>query len=406
MNRNLCLLAILLLPLISFTQTEPSKFSYTFTGYVRAEALFDTRQIVEAREGYLLFYPKRQVFDAEGNDINDQPSFNQYAMTTRLGVKVKGVDILGAKSMALVEGDFTGASNSENNSLRLRHAYITLQWKTSRLLVGQYWHPMDVPEMIPSVLALNTGAPFHSFSRQPQIRFDQKLGDFNLVAVAASQRDYVNRGPAGNSTEYLRNSAIPNFHGQLQYKPGKLLIGAGVDYKRLKPRLITDKGFKSNESLDCISWTGFLKTEFSGFTLKAQYVLNNALNDHLMMGGFGVTGIDTLTDRRDYTTLPYHSVWCNLSYTKGRWQPSIFAGYTGKTNDDTKFAGDIYARDADVNYVYRISPSLTFIQNNFSFVAEFEYTVAEWNEEGSPLTLVKNRNIGVLRTNLAVIYSF
>ncbi len=400
------MVALLLLPIFSFSQNEPSKFAYTFSGYVRGEALFDTRQIVEAREGYLLFYPKRPVFDPDGNDVNAQPSFNQYAMTTRLSVKVKGVDLLGARSMAFVEGDFTGASNAENNSLRLRHAYMALEWKTSRLLVGQYWHPLDVPEMIPSVLALNTGAPFHSFSRQPQIRFDQKFGNFNAVAVAASQRDYINRGPAGNSTEYLRNSAIPNFNGQIQYKPGKTLVGVGTDYKRLKPRLTTEKGYKSNESVDCLSWFGFLKTEFSGFTLKTQYVLNNALNDHLMMGGFGVTGIDSLTDRREYSILPYHSVWCNLSYTKGKWQPSVFAGYTGKTSGEPRFVGDVYARDPEINHVYRIAPMLTFIQNNFSFVVEFEYTVAQWNEEGSPLTLVKNSNTGVLRTDIAVVYSF
>ena len=123
------MVALLLLPLFSFSQNEPSKFAYTFSGYVRGEALFDTRQIVEAREGYLLFYPKRPVFDPDGNDVNAQPSFNQYAMTTRLSVKVKGVDLLGARSMAFVEGDFTGASNAENNSLRLRHAYMALNGK-------------------------------------------------------------------------------------------------------------------------------------------------------------------------------------------------------------------------------------------------------------------------------------
>lgn len=400
------LVLILLMPFFSFSQQEPSPYKLNFAGFVRTDALFDSRQSVEAREGYLLFYPKKPVFDAEGNDINAQPAFNQYAMTTRLSVKVNGPDVLGAKAFAFVESDFTGASNAENNSLRLRHAYISMQWQNTRLIMGQYWHPQDVPEMIPSVFGLNTGAPFHSFSRQPQVRVDHKIGKINLVGVVSSQRDYVNKGPAGNSYEYSRNSAIPNLHGQVQLKDGIFFAGAGVDYKRLRPRAVTDSGFRSNENVDCLSYTGFIKAEVSGFSMKAQYVLNRALNDHLMMGGFGVTEIDTLTDQREYSPLSYHSAWFNLNYTKGKWQPSLFAGYTSKITGEDEFAGPVYARDADIDYVYRIAPMITFVQNKFNFMFELEYTVARWQMDDTQLVLMKNRDTGVLRVGVGASYSF
>jgi hypothetical protein len=393
------------LPFVTIAQ-EQGQYKFTFAGFVRADALFDTRQTVEAREGYLLFYPRKPLFDSEGKDINALPAFNQYSMTTRLSAKVNGPDLLGAKAFAFVESDFTGASNAENNSLRLRHAYMSLQWKNTRLIMGQYWHPQDIPEMIPNVLGLNTGAPFHSFSRQPQIRVDQKLGKLNLVGVVASQRDYVNKGPVGNSYEYMRNSAVPNLHSQIQFKASKLFAGAGIDYKRLKPRMVTDSGFISNELVNCFSYTGFLKADISNFTVKAQYTLNRALNDHLMMGGFGVTTTDTLTDRREYAPLTYHSVWLNINYVKGNWQPSLFAGYTSNITDDEKFTGPVYARDADIEYVYRIAPMLTFIQNKFNFIVELEYTVAKWQMDETSLMLMKNRDTGVLRAGIGAIYSF
>lgn len=392
--------------MLCMSQDPENPYKFSLSGYVRADAIFDSRQAVEAREGYLMFYPKKPVFDKEGNDINAQPSFNQYAMTTRLTGKITGPDILGSKAFALIESDFTGASNAENNSLRLRHAYISMQWKTTRLIMGQYWHPQDVPEMIPNVLALNTGAPFHSFSRQPQVRVDQKLGKFNLVAVAASQRDYVNNGPAGNSPAYLRNSVIPNLHAQLHYKLEKVFLGASVDYKMLTPRLVTDSSYISNESVNCLSYSVFGSLKINSLTLKSQYTMNRALNDHLMMGGFAVTGIDAATGRYEYMPLSCHSAWINLTYNRAKWQPSLFAGYTSNATDEKKLAGAIYARDPDIDYVYRIAPMLTFTEKKFSFHGELEYTVAAYHYDETSLILLKSKETGLVRVNIAAVYSF
>lgn len=374
---------------------------------MRADAMFDSRQSVEAREGYLMFYAKKPLFDAEGNDINSKPSFNQYAMTSRVAARVEGPVLFGAKTFALIESDFTGASNTENNSLRLRHAYMNFQWKKTRLLIGQYWHPLDLPEMIPYVMGLNTGAPFHSFSRNPQVRIEYKTGAVKLIAVAASQRDFVTAGPQGNSYEYLRNSIIPNLHAQIQYAKDDVLAGAGVDFKKLTPRLKTDSNLVSNESLNCLSYTLFVKKALAGITVKAQYTLNRALNDHLMMGGFGVTGIDSTTDRRTYAAFTNQAVWLNLQYTAGqKWQPSLFLGYTYHNTPEGKFTGPVYARDFEIDYVYRIAPMMTFIHRNFMFFTELEYTAAAWELDARSLILSKSKETGVLRVSAGAAYYF
>ena len=142
-NRYFFLILFLLIRSLALFAQEtqksvtPDKPQLTLTGFVKADAIFDSRQIVEAREGFLLLYPKNHVYDLFGHDLNSQGSFNQYAMTTRLTLKITGPDVLGAKAFALIESDFTGASNSENNSLRLRHAYFKLSWPAVSLLAGQ-----------------------------------------------------------------------------------------------------------------------------------------------------------------------------------------------------------------------------------------------------------------------------
>ncbi len=384
--------------------TNPYKLSVT--GFVRADAIFDSRQVVEAREGFLLFYPKKPLPDPNGKDINAKPTFNQYAMTTRLTAKATGPDVLGAKVLALIEGDFTGASNSENNSLRLRHAYISLQWAKTRLLLGQFWHPLDVPEMIPNVLSLNTGAPFHSFSRQPQIRIDYKVGQFNFVAVAASQRDYVNTGPQGNTSIYIRNSVVPNLHGQVQYVKGNLFSGLVVDYKMLIPRLVTDSLYVADENLNCLSYSCFLSYRNEKVALKAQYTHGQALNDHLMMGGFGVTSTDQVTNQREYSPLNYHAIWLNAEYIFDNWKPSLLLGYTKNIGSEKVFSGPVYARDADIDYVYRIAPMITYQTGKFSLIGEVEYTVAAYGTNNEYYKVLNSSETGNVRVGLGVVYSF
>ncbi|MFH1121348.1 MAG: hypothetical protein V1775_16135 [Bacteroidota bacterium] len=407
------LLQLLLFPSLFFgflnriqAQETTNPYKLSISGFVRADAIFDSRQVVEAREGFLLFYPKKPLYDVNGEDINARPTLNQYAMTTRLTAKATGPDVFGAKVMALIESDFTGASNSENNSFRLRHATITLQWTKTRLLIGQYWHPFDLPEMLPNVLSLNTGAPFHSFSRQPQIRLDRKAGKFNFVLAASSQRDYVNNGPKENSSIYIRNSIVPNLHGQVHFNNENLFAGLAVDYKMLTPRIATDSLYVADESLNCLSWSGFVNYNTGKLSVKGQYTYGQALNDHLMMGGFGVTFTDSLSNQREYSPLNYHFAWLNAALTTGKWQPSLFLGFTKNCGSAEKINGPVYARDADIGYVYRIAPMITYVTGKFSVIAETEYTAAAYGRNDANFRVADSKETGNIRIGLGVVYSF
>jgi hypothetical protein len=386
--------------------TSADKPSLTWSGFVKAEGMYDTRQVVEAREGYLLLYPKKASLDKNGQDINAQSSFNQYAMMARLTLKATGPDVLGAKVSALIEGDFTGASNSENNSFRLRHAYLKLKWTHTGIIAGQYWHPINIPEMIPNVLALNTGAPFHPFSRQPQIRLDYSRGKFNMMVAVLSQRDYMNNGPSGASSVYLRNSTIPNLHTQLQYVSGNIFAGAGFDYKHIHPRLVTDSLYVTDAAVNCLSYTAFAMAKTKPLVIKMQFIYGQGLNDHLVMGGYGVTKTDPLTNEQTYSPLNYLSGWVNLQTTGKMWQGSLFAGYTKGFGSKDKIAGPVYARDADIEYVYRLAPMISYINGKLLIAAECEFTAAAYGKVDSNCKVYDSKPVSNTRISLSIGYYF
>lgn len=68
---TLALLAFFPTAMASGNQKDDStKIKLDFHGFVSTQLFADSRQIVESREHMLSLYPKKRVFDADGNDIN------------------------------------------------------------------------------------------------------------------------------------------------------------------------------------------------------------------------------------------------------------------------------------------------------------------------------------------------
>jgi len=400
-NKYWCL--ILLLPLVTFSQGK-EKIKLEFSGFVKADYIFDSRQNVEAREGFYIAYPKPIELDANGVDINAHPSANQYAMTTRLGVKAKGPQILNAKTMAYIESDFTGPSNSTNNALRLRHAYIRLDWESTSFLMGQYWHPLDVPEMLPLVLSLNTGAPMHAFSRGPQIRISQKTGPIKWIAVAYSQRDYVSNGPEGRSSVYLRNSLIPDLSLQAHYSHKYFFTGAGINYKQLHFRSYTLDNKLLSDKLSSLSALAFIKYENKKWDIRLQTIWGENLYDHLMLGGVAVSGVDSINSIIQYTNLSAFSAWGTVYYKFNRLKIGVFGGYISTLGSKDMISGPVYSRGFNMKYVYRISPQWSYKIKNLIIANEWEYTIAAYGTPNSYGIVSDANSVSNLRFTFSLIY--
>lgn len=399
---------ILVLPLTMTTRVEasdPEPMGIKFTGFVKTDVIYDTRQTEAIREGHFLLYPLNESRDAEGNDVNAAASLNILAIQTRLTGNISGPAAFGAKTSGLIEGAFFGNSNSDINGFRLRHAFLNLKWSKSSLLIGQFWHPMFVTDVFPGTISFNTGAPFQPFSRNPQLRYTMTVHSLNLIAAAISQRDFTSNGPGSGSSMYLRNAAVPNMHLQLQFKSAKAVLGLGGDWKMLKPRLVTEKQFKTSETVSSLSFLGYAKFVMGKWTWKMEGVTGQNLTDHLMLGGYAVESTDAVTGIETYIPTGVQSVWTDISFA-GKISAGCFAGYTVNKGVDGKIKGKTYGRGDNIDNIFRIAPRLVVSCEKTQLATELEYTTAAYGTPDGKGRVGNTTTVANVRLLLAVYYHF
>ncbi len=399
------LILFLTLPLTA--QQEKSGFGISFSGFVKTDIMYDTRQTIAIREGHFLLYPAPELMDKSNSDINAKSNFNILSIQSRLTGKITAPDAFGAKTSGQIEGEFFGTTDGDINGFRLRHAFVKLDWANSSLLVGQTWHPMFVLEMFPGVVSFNTGVPFQPFSRNPQIRFTQSFDNFKLIAAAITQRDFQSNGPGGFSSNYLRNSVIPNLHAQIQYANNGNLAGVGVDYKKITPRIVTTKNYKTDASISSFSALGFVKLNLDPVTVKAQGIYGQNIPDLMQIGGYAVKSTNAITGVEEYTSLSNFTVWGEISTGK-QTEYGLFFGYSKALGASDNITGAYYGRATDIENIFRVSPRVQFNSEKTRISTELEYTSAGY---GTPNNLNKGKienlkTVSNVRLLLAFFYFF
>ncbi len=418
-------------------EKKPPMFGITFSGFVKTDIFFDSRQTVSAREGHFLLFPENEKLDAEGADINAKASYNFLSIQTRVAGSISGPDALGAKTSAYIEAEFFGNINPNINTFRLRHAWIKLAWPKAELLTGQWWHPMFVPECSPGTVSFNTGAPFVVFSRNPQIKFTRSFGKIKIMATLLSQVDFVSDGPDGPNAKYLRNSVLPESNLTIQFaiknaaKGTEFLIGAGINYQLLTPRLstvvtlkeaydevdtVTNKiahhdaitaTYKTNSTSSAMAYNLYTKIQLQKLTFKlgAEYGGNN--NAYNMLGGYAVKSVmDATKNMVDYANIRSFAAWVDIQTNGKRWQPGLFAGYGKNLGAEQDIKGPLYARGSNIDYAYRVSPRLVFNVQKLRLAAEVEYTAAAYGKTNGEGTVYDAKEIGNLRFLIGVYYFF
>jgi hypothetical protein len=394
--KNLFLYTVLIVILFTSSKlyaqnddTDKSNFGISWSGFVKNDFFLDTRQTVSVREGHFLLYPSNVFLDNNKEDINAQGSINFLSIQSRLTGKITGPDALGAKTSGMIEGAFFGHTNSDINGFRLRHAFVKLDWSSTQLLFGQYWHMMFVPECFPGTISFNTGVPFQYFTRNPQIRITQKLGDkIKLSVAAATQRDFAS--PGGYTK--LSNTMTPDIQGQLQFNSNdKIIIGITGGYKKMLPRLVTEQGYKAQNGLGGFTSNAFVKIKTEPVTFKLQGIFAQNAFDGLMIGGYAIKEITDVTkDYREYTPINTLSIWTDIHSNGTKLQTGIFAGFSknmgsfDEINDvifnSANFLYAEYLRGYNIDYVYRVSPRIIYNAGKLRLAAEVEHTVAAYAE--------------------------
>lgn len=372
--KRIILFSVVLLAAMSIC-AQKKNFSYKFYGQIRTDLFYNSRANEETVDGLFYMYPKDIKEDADGKDLNATPNGSFYVLYTRLGVDMAGPMLGKAKTSAKIEVDFRG-SGTNFSMIRVRQAYVNLDWDKSALLLGQTWHPL-FGDVSPQVLNLATGAPFQPFSRAPMIRYQYKLSDIRFTAAAIWQSQYLSAGPVGKSQAYIKNSCIPEFYVGADYKPNGWIAGIGVELLSLKPRTesaVDGKTYKVGERLTSLSYEAHLKYANRDWMVAAKTLLASNLTQVSMLGGYGITKIDRRTGKQEYTPMRHSSTWLNVVYGQ-KWKPGIFAGYI--KNLGTKKAlvsNTLYGTGTNVDQLVTGGAELTYNLPHWKFGAEYMFS--------------------------------
>ncbi|MBR3724920.1 MAG: hypothetical protein IKN11_05970, partial [Bacteroidales bacterium] len=291
-------------------------------------------------------------------------------------------------------------TNATIDNLRLRHAYITLRWRRwvvddlyrtpHMLIMGQYWYPMVIHEIMPMTNPLNMGAPFHCYARQPQVRYSYNVGRWEAVAVACWQLDNMSQGLlSGNpqsSTLFARHSLLPELNAQLRYQTKHLFLGAAANLKSIQPVVPDPKGTLHSS----LSWSLFGKAALGPVTIKAQTLLNNSLYEGCSLGGYLMLADGSFRDWH------FNTAWLDIEGNQGHWRPGLFMGYAQNLDFGNTDYTHCFGRGHDLAYLWRVQPRLTYTTlKGLSLVGEAEYTYAGYNQP-----------VGNLRLSLSAVYAF
>ncbi|MDQ1771787.1 hypothetical protein GQR60_15215 [Labilibaculum sp. A4] len=410
--KKIYLLIIGLLPLVGMAQ-KADEVKVKLSGFVTAEAIFDSRKTVNTREGDVILYPAAKSFDANGADLNDRSELFMTTIHSRLNVGVTGFEAFGAKGSATIQGDFVGTSNDKIGLFRLRHAFVKLDWGKDELLVGKTWHPMFVTSCYPDVLHWGGGLPFNVLGRAPQFRYTRKLGDRGYAFIAAlSEMDFKSNGPDGADVKYVQQASIPEFSAQVKYDFAKgFTLGATAGYKFLKPMVVNSAGLKTDEMLSSYQMNAWMTVKTDKLVWNLQTIYGQNMYNFVMIGGYGVKGVKANGDY-EYTNVKTSSIWSDLHTRTGNVRYGLFAGYTKNLGADDNLAMNgssfvgLYSRGSNIDYIYQFGPRVEFHSGSFMIGTQALYTAAAYGTTQINGKVADSKEVGSTRVSVHFKYSF
>ena len=411
------IISLLLATSIS-AQDNSDKIKLKPYGFVRNYVSYDSRQCLNLMGETFNIMPLDEALNEDKTeDLNAVDELSFVAFTTRLGVDISGQKIGKADALAKVEADFCGFGTN-NTLFRIRQAYVSLRWERATLTCGQTWHPMVI-QVMPSISGLASGSPFAPFNRSPQLNFSIDVGKgWNFTAAALYQFPNTSVGPIdpnGTSYEYSRWSKIPELYASWKHVGSHFTIGAGVDILSIMPRkesiaLRDDTQVKvtANDRVTGVSSEIFADYKCGKFNLKGKVIYGENTSHLTMISGYGATSYNPNTGSYEYAPIRTVSSWLNATYGS-KVKGGIFLGYSqnlGATQDFIS-TNDFWVRGAkNTDYIYRVSPSITYTIKSLALALEMDYTVVGYGDVALNGRTKAVRDIDNLRVCAMVKYSF
>lgn len=366
-------------------EKQENKTEVKWSGYIKADYIYDTRQSVSSRKGHFFLYPT-----APGNPNDNDDNLNGFALESRLKVDINGSNFFGMKTSGSIEGDFFGVAETDINGFHLRNAYVKLSNDKINIIMGQYWHPMFVLAVSPSTYSFNAGVPYQPFNRSPQVRLETRGKNIRFVGALLTELDFSTKGASAS------RSALPAAHAQIQFgDASKFTGGFGVNVKTVRIN-------KTKKDLTSMAYQAYVKTVLSGIVWKIQTTYGGNMTDLLQEGGFA------MNSKNNYISNKTLSSWTEFS---GNFSSSmewgLFAGYT--VNEGFGEAVKKIVGDNSVESTYRISPRIGWKSGKMKIGLEADYSATQYgdiNKTTGKFVTNPAKKVDNFRGVASVIYSF
>ncbi|MCJ7693001.1 MAG: DcaP family trimeric outer membrane transporter [Sedimentisphaerales bacterium] len=314
-------------------------------GYIKADTSYDTSRVNPGN--YIVWV------DSEATNDNDN-EFNMTANQTRLGLKIKGPMDEGIETSGLIEVDFYGGGDENKAHLRMRHAYLKIDWPEERfnIIAGQTWDV--VSPLYPSTLNFTILWDGGNIGyRHPQIRLTKSFAlndDVDLKLEGALSRtigdDELVTTAGAKSGE---DSGFPTLQGRtslkfplLSYKPTE--VGFSGHY-----------GEEEYGSRDLDTWSlnlDLTQPVNKWLTIKGEMFKGENLDNYLGGIGQGVRNATTTADNE----IGSKGGW--VAATLGPWEKwrfNIGAGIDDVDADDVNAGARTLNRSVFGNVIYSLN---------------------------------------------------
>ena len=268
-------------------------------------------------------------------------------------------------------------------------------------------------DLLPSIVSLNTGAPFNAFSRTPLIRYNAFTGPVTLSAAAIYQMQYTSPGPDGSSTKYQVFGGMPELYVGATYAANGLKVGIGCEYMSLRPRTTAEYNgemAKVKESVGSFATQLFAQYATKNFTVAAKSIYGQNTAHLLMMSGYGVCGVKADGYSRLYSPLTQSSTWLTAAYHTARENHNIRATILGgymKNLGAKEALTNVYVRGyQNIDQIFRIAPSIQYLFKGLVIGIEYEYTGVMYGTPQANFAVAGDRLVNNHRTYVMLVYNF
>lgn len=366
--------------LIANDTIPPTKVTHKFGGRVDLLVYWDNYKNVESSNGVQIKFPARPEFNSKGEDINFQPRVRMSVAPTRLNYTINATNILGGNLKGFVEVDFMGVSENVLGSLRLRHAYIDMQWKNRGLVLGQTSHLTMFDETALNVVSYAGGMPFNPLNRPLQVQFMQRFGRNSTVTLAAAMFN-------GSMGTMQGNACVPDIH--VRYtggEPNGLSYGIAAGVRVIKPRTLTADSSFATKKMVTFDGAAFVRYIFNGgYAVRLFGIIGQDISPLTMIGGYAPLYSERTL--QDYSYAPISAYTAFLDFETplygDHWQAGIFAGYQQNLGSDQEIdLKKLVIFDKGIDSFWRIAPRFYYhYKKHLSFGLEYMVNGAAWAKQ-------------------------